>query len=512
MSGYGGGCLARNGAAQLISIRNLTFTFEGALAPLFSGLNLDLEAGKVALLKGATGSGKSTFLRAINGLVPHYSGGSLQGSVMIDGHELLGRKPHDLAHLVGYVPQQAEASFVAETVEEEIAFVLEQAGVSRLDMQTRVQRVAKSLEIEDLLPQRCVELSGGQQQRVAIAAALAGGAQVLLLDEPTSELDPATAQKLIGLLDTIAHRNGVSVIVAEHKFDRLLPVTDTVISLDPAEHRVGSPMTHLVHELGWDITPKTAEEARAHWVKQPGKVAFAEKPALGETLLGLKDFAVANQGRNILTLPKLELRSGEVLALIGPNGVGKSSTLWDLMRTPKSSRSQALKISMIPQSATDLLVLPSVGAELQAADRRAGVSSGTADGILESLGIELPGERHPRDLSAGQQLGLVLAIQLSRGAQLVFLDEPTRGLDYQAKANLARILEGLARAGIGILLASHDMDFVAEVADEVIQLGSGKVVNQGPASSVLAGLGVEAPLAWQVTGRTVKVSEVAACA
>ena len=515
----------------MIRIENLTFGFEPALPPLFENVNVQLRAGEIALVAGVTGSGKSSFLKSLCGLIPNFSGGVLSGSISIDGTEILGTRSSNLATLIGYVSQQAESSFVADTVAEEIAFVLEQHGFSREEMSARVSWAATAVGLAHMLERPCRELSGGEQQRLAIAAAIAGGAQVLLLDEPTSELDPNGAGQIVQLLSDLAKQRGITVIVAEHKFDRLLSVVDAVLIV--ADQRikqldtpaalgelvgVESPMFALSRKAGWHPHPVSIAKAKQLWATNPGQLRVRQvgKGQIAPTqlpvtpLLSCVNFEVKVGKTAVASVPRLEVNPGETVAVIGPNGAGKSSFFWGLVgELPTSGDIRNLaSIALVPQAASDLLLLQTVGHELQVADKSAAKPAGTTEGILESLVGKLDPSLHPRDISAGQQLGVALAIQLVRDENLIILDEPTRGLDYRAKQNLVMLLKRLNSQGIGLLVASHDMDFVAEVADKCIQLHAGKVVAAGRPEVILTSLGEQAPTAWQITRQVLSVSEV----
>ena len=205
--------------ASLISIKDLTFSYDRAESPQLTRVNLEFAAGEFVLVCGPTGSGKSTLLKTINGLAPHFTGGRLRGRIKIDNQDVTGRLPHELAELVGYVNQQPEGWFVADTVQDELVYGLEQLGFSRERMAAELSRVAKMLGLQDLLDRPLSFLSGGQQQRVAIGAALAAGQRVLLLDEPTSALDVDAAAETVDLLKSLAKDHGVTILVAEDRAD-----------------------------------------------------------------------------------------------------------------------------------------------------------------------------------------------------------------------------------------------------------------------------------------------------
>lgn len=498
----------------MIALKNFTFTHDGAESPTLKNLNLSYREGEFALICGPTGAGKSTLLQVFNGLVPHFTAGKISGKVEISGRDLTLKLPHDFAELVGFVSQQAENSFVADRVDEELAFGMEQLGRSVDEMVSRIAEVARTLDIEGLLSSNLTELSGGQQQRVAIAAAIAAGQKILLLDEPTSELDPASAHELLVRLRDLSHKQGYTVLVAEHRIERAIDLVDsiTVVHGDGSATKAESPHLELllqnyrmvppVIELGQLLKlkplPLTVAQARNHSISL--KQAM-NSTAAGSTLLKVEGLSV-NYGEKVAVAnANLELRQNQILGLMGPNGSGKSSLLWAIRNQYPD------QVTLLPQTASDLLIFNSVKEELSDSDREAKLTSGSTAKLLTELSQRLDPNRHPRDLSAGQQLSLVLAIQLSSQRKILLLDEPTRGLDYQAKRQLAQQLE-LLKSDRAILLASHDVEFLALVADQILQLAGGILSQPQAPAEALGDLSELAPQIWQVTNDALTVQEV----
>lgn len=472
----------------MIELRNASFRYSGANRYAIANASVKFASGEFALLAGATGSGKSTLLRLFNGLAPHFTGGVFEGEVLVDGRDMTRRMPHDFAHLVGYVAQLAEASFVADTPREELAFGMEQLGVSVSVMTDRIARISRALQLEEVLDQPLGTLSGGFQQRVAVAASLVAGQQVLLLDEPTSELDDAAASSLVQLLQSLAHRTGVTVIVAEHRLDRLLPLVDslTVVTDDGAVTKTDERQEFEVTMVAHGLTPLTSERQQRVTPKS-------------RLLLTAKDLGVEFDGKPVLSGVSLSLTAGTITGVYGSNGSGKSSLLWALQGHLKSSgevylftdaaprspgamkpRELLAWLAMVPQSASDLLILHSVSEELAESDAFANSTSGSSHKRLIELAGDLPLDVHPRDLSSGQQLALALTLQLNKGASVILLDEPTRGLDYRAREVLRQQLEALASAGHAILLASHDSEFIAHTAHATFKLEAGTLMAGTP--------------------------------
>ncbi len=468
----------------MISIKDLTFSYDGAESPQLTRVNLEFAAGEFVLVCGPTGSGKSTLLKAINGLAPHFTGGNLRGRITIDNQDVTGRLPHELAELVGYVNQQPEGWFVADTVEDELVYGLEQLGFARDRMSAELARVSKMLGLQDLLDRPLSFLSGGQQQRVAIGAALAAGQRVLLLDEPTSALDLDSAAETVDLLKALAKEHGVTILVAEHRFHNIIDKVDSVVVVNN-DGTVAKGYTH------WSFEDDLRQPAIAG-----ADVGEPLSPPSVEWALTTSELTVKYADQVAVSSATLNIKPGQIVALHGANGSGKTTLLWAIQGTGNGSkavstgtvsvagfgdprdlkpRERLRAITMVPQRAADLLFLNSLSEELAESDRFAGVTPNSTATIFAQLAGKVNPALHPRDLSSGQQLALVLALQLVKGANLLLLDEPTRGLDYVAKRHLAEQLKSLKSQGKAILIATHDSEFSAQVADTELHLIDGVI-------------------------------------
>ena len=504
----------------MISLKNFTFGYV-ADEPKLNRVNLEIAAGEFVLVCGATGSGKSTLLRAIVGLVPHFTGGNASGSRQIDGIDFSTSMPHESAHLIGYVNQQPEGAFVADTVIEELAFVLEQLAVERTEMVRRVDEALAATGLSELRDRKLSELSGGQQQRVAIAAALSAGQKILVLDEPTSALDPRAARDLLEFIHGLCHSQGLTAVIAEHRIERLVELVDSVVivnsdgsvSQGDASQQLSNfkfvpPLIELSQKLNWQPVALSISDASQKFEQSPK--AAPKKLAhliLGDELISANNLIVDYSKVRAVNNISFSARAGEVIAIAGENGSGKTSLLWALQGTQKLTSGSVLisgglagaenpatlspterlaKIAMVPQQAADLLFLPTLSEELAQADQIAEAAETTTASLFEQFGSRLDPVIHPRDLSSGQQLSLVLAMQLVKGAPVVLLDEPTRGLDYATKKQVARVLRGLAEKGKGIIFASHDVEFIAQAADRVVQLSSGEIFSDEPVEVALS--------------------------
>lgn len=507
----------------MIRFKNVSFGYKSAENPVISRATFDLEAGEFTLVCGPTGSGKSTLLKLVNGLAPSFTGGIFSGQIFLDNQLVSGKKPNELAELVGFVNQQPEGSFVADTVGEELAYGLEQLGFTSAEMEERINRFSDAIGIEELLEKPLAALSGGQQQRVAIAAALVAGQRVLVLDEPTSALDSKSAADLMRLLARLAKDLKITILLAEHRLERVLDKIDSVIVVNGdssvvksgpneafTDYRLIPPVIDLSKRLKLQPLALSVSEARSRIV---APLAFEEivNPKSGERALEAKSLVVDYGATRAIDNVTLAVNKGEVAAVMGANGSGKSSLLWALQGSGKRTSGEVwtpfgdpeslniherlCAISLVPQRASDLLFLNTLAAELEESDRFNGVASGETAKLFLELTSRTDPKQHPRDLSAGQQLALVLAVQLVKGAPLVLLDEPTRGLDYEAKRHLARAIELVRERGRSVLIASHDVEFVAQLSSRVYLLEAGKVIFEGATADAL---GPSGPLPTQV--------------
>ena len=494
---------------------------------MLQGVNLDIPEGELALVIGRTGSGKSTLLRAINGLVPHFSGGRLAGRVLVDGRDTRDHRPRDLADVVGFVGQDPLSGFVTDVVEEELAYGMESLGLPADVMRKRVEETLDLLGLAELRNRPLADLSGGQQQRVAIGSVLTTHPRILVLDEPTSALDPLAAEEVLATLQRLVYDLGLTVVLAEHRLERVVQYADRVVlvpgngepvrSGTPQQILEDSPIAPPVVELGriagWAPLPLSVRDARRRAAPLRARLAgvHVEPPpvAAGEVIACVENLVVS-YGR----IPAVQGVStiwsrGEVVALMGRNGAGKSTLLKTLvgMKRPSSGKvtidgaspselkpAQLLRhVGLVPQVPADLLYAATVRQECAQADLDAGVPAGTTWALFDRLSPAVPVDQHPRDLSEGQRLTLALAIVLAARPPLVLLDEPTRGLDYTAKHRLVEILRDLADDGHGVLLATHDVELVAEVATRVMVIADGEIVADGPTADVVVSSPAFAP-------------------
>ncbi|MFJ9812905.1 ABC transporter ATP-binding protein [Streptomyces sp. NPDC101158] len=555
----------------MIRFENVSVTYDGEAGPTLEDLDLTVPEGELVLLVGPSGVGKSTLLGAVSGLVPHFTGGTLRGRVTVDGRDTRSHPPRELADLVGTVGQDPLAHFVTDTVEDELAYGMESLGLAPSVMRRRVEETLDLLGLAELRDRPIATLSGGQQQRVAIGSVLTPHPKVLVLDEPTSALDPSAAEDVLAVLQRLVHDLGTTVLMAEHRLERVVQYADRVLLLPegtmglPADMMSVSPVHPPVVALGrlagWRPLPLTVRDARraagrlkerlADRAPEPGGAPTPgpEDPAPAPDSAGggsgpvrrpevsgpgsgkrrggggfllrrgrrpggtvpaaaptaplvHTDRLAVRRGR-VEALRRVDLRvqAGETVALMGRNGAGKSTLLGTLvgMIAPTSGtvrvaglvphetdpRTLIRQVGLVPQEPRDLLYADTVAAECTAADADAGAPPGSCRALVSELLPGVADGTHPRDLSEGQRLALALAVVLTARPPLLLLDEPTRGLDYAAKARLVTHLRGLAADGHAIVLATHDVELAAELAHRVVIVAGGEVVADGPTAEVV---------------------------
>ncbi|WP_314615676.1 ABC transporter ATP-binding protein [Streptomyces stackebrandtii] len=566
----------------MIRFENVSVRYEEGAEPTLRDVNLTVPEGELVLLVGPSGVGKSTLLGAVSGLVPHFTGGTLTGRVTVDGRDTRTHPPRELADVVGTVGQDPSAHFVTDTVEDELAYGMESLGLAPAVMRRRVEETLDLLGLAELRDRPIATLSGGQRQRVAIGSVLTPHPKVLVLDEPTSALDPSAAEDVLAVLQRLVHDLGTTVLLAEHRLERVVQYADQVILLPdgvmgpPAEIMAVSPVHPPVVALGrlagWDPLPLTVRDARRRAGELKGRLegrdpagllphpapsrnrgsapdpgpqtpdgldlgtsisappAFEARgsggsapgfgkgrgggiplfrrrrthptdPAPASPLVLAEGLGVRRGRVEALRRIDLEVVPGETVALMGRNGAGKSTFLSTLVgmipptsgtvrvagRTPHTTTPRELirQVGLVPQEPRDLLYADTVAAECAAADADAGAAPGTCRALVSELLPGVADDTHPRDLSEGQRLALALAVVLTGRPPLLLLDEPTRGLDYAAKARLVTHLRALAAEGHAIVLATHDVELAAELAHRVVIIADGEVVADGPTAEVV---------------------------
>lgn len=500
----------------MIKFQNVSLIYPSAQKTILDKLNFEIGEGEFVLLIGETGIGKSSLLKLINGLVPHHTGGILAGNIEVGGISTRDVRPGELAELIGIVGQNPINGFVTDIVEDELSFSMESLNLPNDVMRKRIEEVLDLLSLNSIRNRKITTLSGGEQQRVAIGAAMVLHPKILVLDEPTSALDPIAAEEVLAILQRLVHDLGITIIIAEHRLERVIGYVDTVIEINESGHarigkpeeilkdaKIAPPIVRLARALN---LPKIALSVRdlrrdTEEIRNSGRESKSEVHQTGKILISTEKLSV-KYGAHIALAPiNLEIRSGELVALMGRNGAGKSSlikSLLGILDFNGAIQRFGKKIGYIPQDANDLLYHQSVEAEALQTDKDNNLNAGTTFELLRKLAPTVSKSAHPRDLSEGQRLALVLAITLSPNPDILILDEPTRGLDYQSKALLIEQLQSRAKNGSAVLIATHDVELVAELATRIVILADGEVVADGPAIDVLLASPAFAPQVTKV--------------
>jgi energy-coupling factor transporter ATP-binding protein EcfA2 len=455
----------------IVRLDGVSYRYPGATEASLRDVDLTIEAG-LTLVAGDSGGGKSTLFRLFDGLVPQFHGGRISGRALVAGLDPLRTPIPTMATRVGLVFQDVETQSVYGSVEREVAFGLENLGLERTEMHDRVDEALAELNIEGLRERRLSTLSGGERQRVQLAAVLALRPQLVAMDEPTSQLDPDGAEAVLAAcLEAV--RGGRAVVVAEHRLETLLPRADRLLLVEDGRVTVG--------ELGAGVARMPGgSEASARRRAVPAADAAWEMQSV--------DAGPAREA--ILSGISLAGGTGEVVALIGPNGSGKTTLLRTLAglipALTGTVRRPPGRTAYLPQNPGALLHLPTVRAEVELTLRRTGVHE-DPDEVLGAFGLLALAQRYPRDLSSGERQRAALAATLAGAPSLVLLDEPTRGMDRAARRSLGDAVRNLAARGSAVVVATHDTELAADLADRTIEVRDGQATERQAAP--LAGVG-----------------------
>lgn len=507
-----------------VSFQGASYTYPGAEAPALADVTLEIQPGELCLLAGLSGHGKSTFLRAACGLAPHFHGGTFAGRVIVAGIDTREHSPAEIGRHVGVLFQDPECQLVMGSVRSELALAIESRGQSATAVARGVEEVALALGIDHLLDRPTHGLSGGEKQRVALGAALAGRPSIVLLDEPTSQLDPVAGDELLSLLRRLNQEWDTTIVLSEHRLERCLASADRVIALQSgqvvhdgppaaflrwagsAAPPLQTPAARLLELANVDSMPVGVKQARAalrraRLLPDPNASRSSEPLADGGCAKGRagvlsrlrsggrddrqpaldlrKVWFEIRHGPAILRGVELTLMPGETVVLMGRNGAGKSTLLRHAAGLLSPTRGQVRcsgRIALMLQNPGDYFLRERVSEEL----------SGEA---LARAGLTALGDRHPRDLSGGERQRLALSIVADQGEPpaVLALDEPTRGMDRESKSALAQELRRRAQAGLAVIVTTHDPEFAAACAERAVLLADGRVIADGPASELLSG-------------------------
>jgi len=489
---------------EIITMRDFSFTYSERKAPALGDINLAVQPGEFVVICGASGSGKTTLLRQLKpAMAPH---GSTAGEIHYHGKLLSELDARTAAADIGFVQQCPENQIVTDSVWHELAFGLESLGEPTPVIRLRVAEMAAFFDIEPWFHQRTAKLSGGQKQLLNLASIMAMQPQLLLLDEPTSQLDPIAAAEFLATVAKLNRDLGITVVLTEHRLEEAFARASRAIVMDSGRifcdgkpREVGQQLRNMNHPMQLAMpTPMrlfgdclTVSEARQRLaqlsIDPPAVEADANPPAPEKApVLNMKDiwFRYDKYAPDVLRGMNFSAHAGEITAILGGNGAGKSTALGVMLGLHKPQRGKVImhesRLAAVPQNPQSLFIGKTVQEDLQEITRDYAQIAQLCE--LESLL-----QSHPYDLSGGEQQRLALAKALLTHPKILLLDEPTKGLDAQFKQQLAKILDNLTQQGTSIVLVSHDIEFCAQHAHTCALMFDGQVITQAPARQFFAG-------------------------
>jgi len=518
-----------------IKIEDLKYYYPDSKKPSLDRINLEIPEGQFVLVVGGSGSGKSSLVRAIAGLIPDFYGGTYGGKVYIDNKELRQVDRRSLAQQIGMVFQDPESQLVMTNVEQEIAFGMENVGMPNNLMKRRVMEVTSALGLSSYLNSFIPELSGGQKQKVALASVLAMQPDILLLDEPTSQLDPIAGEEILTMVRRLNEENGITVVLIEQRLERCFHLADRMLVMDKGriayDHHAPDaiahwavknntpfipPLAQLFASVEYPEIPVTVKQGRRilksyypFESSTTGRQVIIKNPPEGlqvseeESVVDIQNlwFTYSN-GQEVLKNVNLNIAPGEFVVIMGENGAGKTTLMKNINGILKPGRGHvgvsgrdtrkcsveelASVVGYLSQDPNDYLFLPSVREELAYTMNNLGIKDdGIIKEILERLYLMPHAEKNPRDLSTGERQRVALASVLVARPKLLLLDEPTRGLDYLLKEELGNILLQFQKEGTAIIIITHDVEFAAEYADRIVLMADGTIVASGSKYDIL---------------------------
>lgn len=520
----------------IIKVKNLTYHYPDSRMAALDRIDLEIPEGQFVLVVGGSGSGKSALVRAMAGLIPDYYGGSFSGGVYLDNKEIRQLKRRELVQKIGLVFQDPESQLVMTNVEQELAFGLENLALPNNLIKRRVMEMASALNLTGRLDGSIPELSGGQKQKVALSSVLAMQPEILLLDEPTSQLDPIAGEDLLTMVRRLNEENGLTVVLIEQRLERCFHLADRILVMDRgrivydhddpekvarwavANHsRFIPPLARLFASVGYPAVPVTVKQGRAllrhdHLPEReaarppspPSPKKVVKAGASSQPLIDMKHVWFSYpDGEEVLKDVNFTINPGDFIVLMGENGAGKTTLVKNINGLLKPSRGQlrvgerdvrqlsvediAGMVAYLSQDPNDYLFLPSVREELAFTLHNLGLpDDGISEQLLKSLHLDSLADRNPRDLSTGERQRAALAAVLVSRPQLLMLDEPTRGLDYALKEELGSILQQLQTAGTAIMVVTHDVEFAAEYSEKIVLMGQGSIIAEGNKYAMLS--------------------------
>lgn len=521
----------------VLEIKNLTYFYPGENKPALDNINLSIEEGEFVLLAGGSGSGKSSLVRAMTGLIPEFYGGRIGGNVRLDGEEIKNIERKKVVQKIGMVFQDPESQLVMTNVEQELAFGMENLGLTPELMKRRIMEVSGALSLHPVLKESIPELSGGLKQKVMLASILAMQPDILILDEPTSQLDPVAGEEILTMIRRLNEDNGITVILIEQRLERCFHLADRVLFMEEgriiyngidreetAKWAVTNkspfipPLSKIFAAVGSKQVPMTVKDGRRilKSMYRSYKIEIGPQKKITESDAAKQTDPVVEvervwfsygKGPEVLKNIDLIIHPSDFLVVMGENAAGKTTLLKNIRGLITSSRGRikingrdikeitvkamARTVGYLSQNPNDYLFQPTVREEIaftleNLAENLGIEKENRVDELLEKFTLKHYAETNPRDLSTGERQRVALAAILAADPPLIILDEPTRGLDYEMKAQLGDLLVSLQNEGHALLVVTHDVEFAAEYADEILLMSRGQIMSRGPKKSMLS--------------------------
>ena len=468
----------------MISFQNVTYSYQESGEPKsLDSINLEVKDGECILLCGKSGCGKTTITRLLNGMIPNFYEGKLQGTVMVDGKNLFDLPMYEISKRVGSVFQNPRTQFYTVNTTSEIAFGCENLGMEPQEIAERVKQTAKDLQIEYLLNRNIFNLSGGEKQIIAFASIYAMSPQIYVLDEPSSNLDIQAIEKVRKIL-SLLKQQGKTVIIAEHRIYYLKDLIDRAIYMEDGK---------VVGEYTMaELARLTYEERVNSGIRTVDLLSYpitAHHARSSSHTIELKDIHCFYGQTEALSIPKLSIPSGRITAIIGTNGAGKStfvSCMCGLMKKTKgtflldgkkqSAKEQVRDSYLVMQEVNHQLFSDSVREEIVLGSDES--SENSLQEIMTALDISALSERHPMTLSGGQKQRVIIASAMFCGKKILYFDEPTSGLDFSHMIQTCQLLKQLQKEDVFLFIITHDYELIASVCDSVIHVENGQVQEQ----------------------------------
>lgn len=504
---------------EKIIINGLSYWYPERDKPALDNINLNISEGELVLIVGPSGSGKSTLLRCFNRIIPDFYGGKIKGKVYIDGIDLKLWNKSDIAKNMGMVYQHPEKQIVLQDVEREIAFGLENLNMDLNKMKRNVSEAISLLNLTSIKDKSTTEISGGEKQRIAIASVIAMNPEIIMFDEPISQLDPIGAEEVLNFIKKLNRDMGKTIILVEHRLDKCFDMADKIIfmenaSIIGAERKNNIPnyinkkyflpnLAYVFKEAGYKDIPFNVKEARGLLSKNKfRKVEYTIKK-FNENVLEMNKLEFEyKRGEKTLKGINMNLARGEIIAVMGENGAGKS-TLFKLVagiienfkgkilikgkEVQKLTDKERIKtIGYLSQNPNDYLgrdtVFEEIGYTLKNINE---YDIKSVENIISKLRIDNLRDKNPRDLSGGEKQRVAIACTMVTNPDILILDEPTRGMDAEAKDILGNMIQEFAENGKSVVVITHDTDFAADYSDNILLMFDGEIVARGSAQDIL---------------------------